>query len=232
MVRSGFTFIELMIVIVIIGTMSVVGINTFDSTRARIIFFNDVSKIEESLKLARSMSASDKAVGQIISGGEDGEETQFQNIESGVVAFFEYSRNDAEDSVGKFEKLSVYTTDDINNVEFNYEDNELIAEVDFSENQHLEIAEVKVFSIGDSGNFVESNSIKNNFYLTFSNEGKCDFLYENESGAITTATEVLFKIPIVLTSRNEAIRYLYMHKVACMPEILVTDFLTLENDDE
>jgi prepilin-type N-terminal cleavage/methylation domain-containing protein len=215
--RSGFTLIELIIVVVIIGIMSVVGINTFDSTRARIVFFNDVSRIDDSLKLARSIAVSDKSVGTIII---DEEEESVNSSENGIVAFFEYNNE-------KFENLKIYPVVNVNDVY--HEDQEIIAEVDFSDNQQLTINEVQLFAVNDS---TEINAVvREDFYITFAIEGSCNFLSGSDLEINSIDTEnVFFNMPLILNQREEPIRYLYMHRVACMPEVLLNDFLTLNEN--
>lgn len=225
MVRGGFTFIELIIVIVIIGTMSVVGLNTFDNTRSRIIFFNDVSRIEDSLKLARSVAVSDKSVGSII----EQEAGDIQSLEGGVVAKFVFEGEEDQ----RFIRLEVYGVEDVNasdELDFNEEIHQRIAEVDFSENQHLLIEEIIPYSI-DGSDFAPSDSIIDDFYIVFSNEGRCEFLTQVETN-ISAIEHILISIPLILTSREAPIRFLYMHKVACMPEVLLVDFFNPDGNED
>lgn len=216
MARSGFTFIELLIVIVIIGIISGTTVITFDSARARVLFQNEAAKIQDLLSLARNSAKSEKAFGKL----ESEEVENSTDLEKGIVVEISFS-----DFVAN--KIRIYSTNDLNFYTYDNDKHQVLEDYNLdSENNFLLIDQLNALDFDEEIlNFEELEKV----YITFSAKQECNFIIQDNE--VTNNGFQLIQFPLQINENPpRQIRYLYLHSVACSPEILIDNLL--ETDEE
>lgn len=221
MSRSGFSLIELMIVLAIIGLLSTVSFSTYQVTKERLLTQNQIARVEENLKQGRNVALSQKSETLIsTSTGPLTEDLESESSNAGVVAFFEFNETE-----NRFNSITVYKNSDLNLVSDLNTQEEVISELVFNEeNGLLVIPEINLKSIEiDPAESADADSINEDFYITFSKSTGCNYY----DALLDEVENPLLQIPMGRLDEEgefQAIRYLYMHKVACNPEILIDNY--------
>jgi prepilin-type N-terminal cleavage/methylation domain-containing protein len=221
MSRSGFSLIELMIVLAIIGLLSTVSFSTYQVTKERLLTQNQIARVEENLKQGRNIALSQKSETLISTGtGPLDEDLESESSNAGVVAFFDF-----DDVQNRINRISVYKNLDLNLITDLDVQEEVISELVLDEeNGLLIIPEINLKSVEiDTAASGVIDSISDDFYITFSKSTGCNY-YDS---LLEEVENPLLQIPMGRINEDnefQTIRYLYMHKIACNPEILIDNY--------
>jgi prepilin-type N-terminal cleavage/methylation domain-containing protein len=190
--RGGFTLIELIIVILILGFATVLMLDSYSASQNRLKFHLEASEIQSALDVARS-SARNAAV-----------ETDKDRI-----VLINIGEDEAPDTVQSFIDMdsdSAFTagTDIIlKDIELNAED--------------IELGAYRVMTDEDGG--IWDTVLTNPIVIRYSPpEAQCDFDHATSDEDLQ---EFMLELPLYKPGETEATRYIYLHKVACLTELLV-----------
>jgi len=179
--RQGFTLIELMVVILIIGIGATASIQSYQTSQNRIKFHLQASEVQSMFSLARSsaLNASEEA-------------------DAKRLILFEFDKNTVTTFIDK-------------NGNNEYTDGETIVKKLELNSDEIEIKNYKKFESNDWTDLITDNLI-----VEFSPpQASCDF--EDKK-----STDYMLEIPLYKAGEDDPIRYIFMHKVACLAELMLS----------
>jgi len=185
--RDGFTLIEMLIFMVIIGLASVLMVQSYQNSKDRLKFHLAAAEIQGAFDVARS-SAQDGSVNV----GMD-RIVLLNYTENKVISFVDVDGDDE------------FTDGDVLLKEINLDGNDII------------LNDAKAMTDASSP-WVEVGAPTSIIVKYFSPGFKCGF---EPITTDTTDEEYMLEIPLYKVGQDYPTRYIYLHKVSCIAELLV-----------